>query len=129
MRATIGATERDLEERVTQPSADDSHVDMLAARAHATTAKLRLQRAEIAAMVYTEEAVRALGRVAREVARRRDDVAHRLQVGERQLGEYRKLGAEFEGVVEEYHGLKAVLEEKMWARDQLVGVDKRQERF
>lgn len=129
MRVAVDATEHDLEERVTRPSAHDSHVDMLAARAHATVAKLRLQRAEVAAMVYTEEAVRALGRVAREVARRREEVASRLKVGERRLDEYRRCGAEFEGVVEEYRGLRAILEEKLWSRDQLMGAKGTQQSF
>lgn len=73
--------------------------------------------------------MRALSRVAREVARRAEEVAAKLHVREGLLGEYRKLGREFEGVVEEYRSLKAVLEEKMWSRDQLLGAGERNETY
>lgn len=121
MRGALEATEEDLAERDGEGSMDAARVHMLVARGRATTAKLRLQRAEIAAMVYTDEAVVALKKVAAEVKKRSEDVERRIDDGEKKLARYRALGPEFEEVVAEYLKARQVLEEKVWSRDELKG--------
>lgn len=119
MRAALDAMETDLEERDRPANADLARVDVLVARGKATTAKLRLQRAEIAAMVYTEDAVTALKKVAAEVERRLAKVERKIEEGERKLREYREGGERMLSVVEEYVRAKEKLDEKIWSRDAL----------
>lgn len=115
----VASVECDVEERDREGSADAARVDWLVARGRATTAKLRLQRAEIAALVYTEETVRALKKVRREVEERLGKVEATIEEGERKLREYRAGGERMSKVVEEYIRAKGRLEEVVWSRDEL----------
>lgn len=121
LSTAISTTQLHLAQRTNPKSADFSQLRMLDAKRRATAAKLRLQRAEIAANVYSHDAVRALKKVATRVSQRRDEVNYQITKGERLLRQYRAQGLEFEAVVDAIVSARRRLEGKVWERDQLVG--------
>lgn len=120
VRGALQATEMDTEERVGDFSADDVAVDVLVARGAATKGKLKLQRAEIAARMYTPESVKAIRCISEAVDGRLVEVKDEVVVLERKLEQYRQLGREFENCVAEFNRCEGELERKIWSRSELL---------
>lgn len=114
------ASQVDTTERTKPDSADHVRIQLLAARAGATTAKLRVLRAELRAKMYTAENVNALKDISSRVRNRRERIEEQLEIAQQQLEECRNLGVPFEELANSYREAKQVLEEKVWSRDQLM---------
>lgn len=119
MRAALDAAEADNNERTAYSSADQARVRASEARSNAVSAKLKLLRAEVSSMIYSEESVQALSAITSEVAERTAAIQAELDVEHGRLREYQGLGAHFEAIVDEYIRLKASLDQKLWSKREL----------
>lgn len=118
-RDAIHATDIDTAERARSDAADVCRVSMLQNRGQATIAKMRLVRAEVTAMTYTDETIPALAAISAAVRQRLQTVQHELQEKSARLEEYRALGPEFEHTVAEYVRVKDKLDQVLWSKREL----------
>lgn len=116
----IAATDMDTKEQPAQPHAGThTSILLMANRGDAIGAKMRLIRAQVAALTYDRDTVRALRVVSDTVNERKQSVQRRLERQSNRLAEYRALGRQFETVVEQYASVKSKLDQLVWSKRQL----------
>lgn len=131
LRRSLRITEEDTRERagasgeseradVGESSSVDSHVRLQIARGRAIGSKMEMIRAEMAALTYTADSVRALKRLSATISQRVAQVSQQLESRSELLAQYEGLDfAQFATIASRYSQLKTQLEQSLWNLRQL----------